>query len=96
MVARFNERFILSLGSCEDCLVLDDELNVLPISRGKNISTIEDSDISKGKQKKAEVELKDLKDSLAETKPVGELVKLARTLDQVRCMNSPGAAPLSH
>ena len=29
---RFNERFILSLASCAECLVLDDELNVLPIS----------------------------------------------------------------
>jgi N-acetyltransferase 10 len=33
VVGRFNERFILSLASCEGCLVLDDELNVLPISR---------------------------------------------------------------
>ena len=32
VVARFNERFILSLGSCDSCLVVDDELNVLPIS----------------------------------------------------------------
>ena len=29
---RFNERFILSLASCASCLVVDDELNVLPIS----------------------------------------------------------------
>ena len=29
---RFNERFILSLASCQACLVVDDELNVLPIS----------------------------------------------------------------
>jgi N-acetyltransferase 10 len=36
VTARFNERFILSLGSCENCLVLDDELNVLPISLGRN------------------------------------------------------------
>ena len=28
---RFNERFILSLTNCENCLVIDDELNVLPI-----------------------------------------------------------------
>ncbi|KAJ3574323.1 hypothetical protein NP233_g1843 [Leucocoprinus birnbaumii] len=37
VVARSNERFILSLGSCDDCLVLDDELDVLPILRGKDI-----------------------------------------------------------
>jgi len=29
---RFNERFILSLGKCQNCIVMDDELNVLPIS----------------------------------------------------------------
>jgi len=27
VVARFNERFILSLGSCDSCLIIDDELN---------------------------------------------------------------------
>ena len=33
VVPRFNERFILSLGGCANCLVCDDELNVLPLSR---------------------------------------------------------------
>lgn len=83
-MARFNERFILSLGSCDDCLVLDDELNVLPISRGKDIAAIKESTLKEGKQAKAEKELKGLKESLLDTKPVGDLVKLARTLDQVR------------
>ena len=32
IVPRFNERFILSLGECAGCLVLDDELNILPVS----------------------------------------------------------------
>ncbi|KAI1794931.1 DUF699-domain-containing protein [Ganoderma leucocontextum] len=82
VVARFNERFILSLGSCDDCLVLDDELNVLPISRGKDIKPIEED---RGK-KKEESELKDLKDSLADTKPIGELVKLAKTIDQAQAI----------
>ncbi|GJE88847.1 hypothetical protein PsYK624_049340 [Phanerochaete sordida] len=82
VVARFNERFILSLGSCDDCLVLDDELNVLPISRGKDIKPIEE-DRGKGKE---ESELKDLKESLADTKPVGELVKLAKTIDQAQAI----------
>jgi N-acetyltransferase 10 len=83
VIARFNERFILSLGACEDCLVLDDELNVLPISRGKDIAPISDS--SKGKSK-ADDELVELRTSLEETKPVGELVKLARTLDQAKAI----------
>ena len=32
VVGRFNERFLLSLANCGNALVLDDELNVLPIS----------------------------------------------------------------
>ena len=32
VVGRFNERFLLSLAKAGNCLVLDDELNVLPIS----------------------------------------------------------------
>jgi tRNA(Met) C34 N-acetyltransferase TmcA len=30
--ARFNERFLLSVASCKACVVMDDELNILPIS----------------------------------------------------------------
>ncbi|CAL1712686.1 unnamed protein product [Somion occarium] len=82
VTARFNERFILSLGSCDDCLVLDDELNVLPISRGKDIKPIEE-DRGKGKESS---ELKELKDSLADTKPVGDLVKLSKTIDQAQAI----------
>lgn len=81
VVARFNERFILSLGSCDDCLVLDDELNVLPISRGKDIVPLGDD---KGKGTKAEGELEGLKTALNDTKPVGDLIQLARTADQAR------------
>ena len=29
---RFNEQFLLSLASCKACIVVDDELNILPIS----------------------------------------------------------------
>lgn len=32
VTARFNERFILSLADCRHCLVLDDQLNILPVS----------------------------------------------------------------
>ena len=39
VVPRFNERFILSLGGCANCLVCDDELNVLPLSR-KNLGRL--------------------------------------------------------
>ncbi|KAG9120419.1 hypothetical protein FRC07_004102 [Ceratobasidium sp. 392] len=85
VTSRFNERFILSLASCDDCLVLDDELNVLPISRGKDIEPIDEA-AEKGKGKQAETELNELKESLADTKPVGELIKLAKTIDQAKAL----------
>ena len=86
VTARFNERFILSLGSCESCLVVDDELNVLPISGGKNVTPLplpnpEDEDKSE-----ARVELDGIKEKLAETQPVGSLIKLAKTVDQAKSL----------
>lgn len=71
------------MASCDDCLVLDDELNVLPISRGKDIEPIDEAE-EKGKGKQIEVELTELKESLVDTKPIGDLIKLAKTIDQVR------------
>lgn len=32
VIPRFNERFILSLSKCNDCVIMDDEFNILPIS----------------------------------------------------------------
>ena len=86
VVARFNERFILSLGSCEDCLVLDDELNVLPISRGKDITPVSDPSEKTKDSNTSESQLRELRESLADTKPAGELVKLAKTLDQAQAI----------
>ena len=85
VVGRFNERFLLSLGNCEECLVLDDELNILPISshaRGiKPFQRDEDTDLTPEQR-----ELEDLKESLADTQPVGALVEVAKTVDQARAV----------
>ncbi|KAL3481203.1 GNAT acetyltransferase 2-domain-containing protein [Aspergillus californicus] len=86
VVARFNERFILSLGSCDSCLVIDDEMNVLPISGGKNVKLlppVESNDEDKTGTKK---ELESIKDSLAGSEPVGSLVGLSRTVDQAKAL----------
>jgi N-acetyltransferase 10 len=83
-IARFNERFILSLGSCPTCLVLDDELNVLPISAGKDIASIPSS--SSSANSAAAAELKQLKASLADTQPVGAVVDVTVTLDQAKAL----------
>ncbi|KAG6962562.1 hypothetical protein JG688_00008541 [Phytophthora aleatoria] len=86
VVARFNERFILSLASCERCVVLDDELNVLPISKHtRKIEPLPPRD-SATELTKDELELQELKTSLRETQPVGALVEQARTLDQAKAI----------
>ncbi|KAK2961481.1 putative RNA cytidine acetyltransferase [Blattamonas nauphoetae] len=48
VVPRFNERFILSLAACQSCLIVDDELNILPISHfSSQIKPLALSDIDK-------------------------------------------------
>ena len=70
--ARFNERLVLSLASNPNCLLMDDELNVLPTSSHvKSIAPIpvrEDGppDVP-GSGAEAAAELKDLRESLADT-----------------------------
>lgn len=86
VVARFNERFILSLGDCESCLVVDDELNVLPISGGKSVKLLPPPDAESDGKTPASRELKAMKDNLAETLPVGPLVSLAKTVDQAKAL----------
>lgn len=86
VVARFNERFILSLGKCDSCLVVDDELNVLPISGGKHVKQLPPPDPElEGKTPKAK-ELVEIKDSLADSPPIGDLIKLAKTVDQAKAL----------
>lgn len=96
VVGRFNERFILSLASCASCLVLDDELNVLPISKhSKALMPLGPAGGEDGAGSSAgvaaittesEAELAQLKTSLASTQLVGALTGLTRTLDQAKAV----------
>ncbi|KAG8510796.1 RNA cytidine acetyltransferase, partial [Galemys pyrenaicus] len=86
VVGRFNERFILSLASCKKCLVIDDQLNILPISsHAASIEALppQAPDESLGP---SELELKELKESLQDTQPVGVLVDCCKTLDQAKAV----------
>ncbi|CAG9859781.1 unnamed protein product [Phyllotreta striolata] len=83
IVCRFNERFLLSLASCKRCLVVDDQLSVLPISSHnlhvtpvENVQEVDES----------MTELNDLKEQLRDTQPVGQLVNLCKTLDQAKSL----------
>ncbi|XP_055833006.1 RNA cytidine acetyltransferase 1-like [Solanum dulcamara] len=79
---RFNERFILSLASCETCIVMDDELNILPISsHTRRITAVPVQEDSEGLSE-AERELRNLKEQLNEDFPVGPLIRKCCTLDQ--------------
>ncbi|KAJ6144194.1 RNA cytidine acetyltransferase [Penicillium chermesinum] len=64
VVARFNERFILSLGS--------------------SFTSPESTDEAANSGSKKE--LKEIKESLADTQPVGPLIQLARTVDQAKAL----------
>uniref|UniRef100_A0A8C2Y232 RNA cytidine acetyltransferase n=1 Tax=Capra hircus TaxID=9925 RepID=A0A8C2Y232_CAPHI len=86
VVGRFNERFILSLASCKKCLVIDDQLNILPISsHAASIEALppQTPDESLGP---SDLELKELKESLQDTQPVGVLVDCCKTLDQAKAV----------
>lgn len=79
---RFNERFLLSIASCKACVVMDDELNILPISSHmKSIKPFSGNEDSEGLSE-AERDLKNLKEQLNDDFPVGPLIRKCCTLDQ--------------
>jgi len=96
VVPRFNERFILSLSHCNACLVLDDELNLLPLSskgqcRGAHADASCSPDAVAAAVEAGETrgkELAALVRSLADAQPAGTLAGMCKTLDQVHSSSS--------
>ncbi|XP_007885821.1 RNA cytidine acetyltransferase [Callorhinchus milii] len=86
VVGRFNERFILSLSSCKNCIVINDLLDILPLSSHiLNIQPVPPKSMDES-QSPQETELKELKESLRDTQPVGVLVDSCKTLDQAKAV----------
>ena len=85
VVARFNERFILSLADCASCLVVDDELNVLPISGARGVTALPPVSSEEGMTEQRRG-LLELKASLVEVQPVGSLVNISKTVDQAKAI----------
>ena len=87
---RFNERFILSLSSCVNCLCVDDELNLLPITSHMKNMIKENKEINENEDdifiSKREKELNDLKKSMINKNPIGQLISLCKTIDQAKCI----------
>ncbi|XP_018326936.1 RNA cytidine acetyltransferase isoform X2 [Agrilus planipennis] len=83
VVCRFNERFLLSLASCKRCLVVNDQLQILPISSHNiHITPVERSE----EPTEREIELKEIKENLRDTQPVGSLINICKTIDQAKAL----------
>lgn len=95
VVGRFNERFILSLADCRAAVVADDELNVLPISShvrslSGTVAPEREGKLSSGTKvgmsTDSSPELKELKETLADTPPIGQLVAKTKTINQAKAL----------
>lgn len=102
VVPRFNERFLLSLTDCKSALVVDDELNILPLSKHAAsivpIAPVAESaaaaasssaggeDALVAGEAARARELASLQSSLEDTDVVGSLVRQARTMDQANAL----------
>lgn len=84
ITCRFNERLILSLADCNRCLLVNDDLTVLPLSsKTANVHPVDVSVISKSEEHELLIEMKE---SLRDTPPAGPLVNLCRTHDQAKAV----------
>ena len=87
IVPRFNERFLLSLAKCKSALVLDDELNILPIStHNANIKPMLPEKEEDLFQRKEERELHEYQESLKDKLPISSLVNICKTIDQAKAV----------
>ncbi|TRY75386.1 hypothetical protein TCAL_06345 [Tigriopus californicus] len=86
VVARFNERFILSLATNKNCLVIDDQLDILPISSHiKNITALPPKDSLTAKSP-LEMELQAVQEKFQDSQPTGVLLNQCKTLDQAQAL----------
>eukprot|EP00051_Salpingoeca_urceolata_P018919 m.269885 g.269885 ORF g.269885 m.269885 type:complete len:1037 (-) comp19306_c0_seq8:61-3171(-) len=88
LVARFNERFLLSLKDMATCLMLDDTLDVLPWARQTRQLTAVAPVTARDRAGKKGQELRDLQASFEDTQPTGSLLLKAKTLDQAKALLS--------
>ena len=93
VVPRFNERLVLSLSGCHSCILMDDELNILPTSTHvRQIQPIptnaDGTPAVPAPNAAAAAELQELTESLQDVQLAGSLVGRCRTLDQARAVVS--------
>ncbi|KXJ76163.1 hypothetical protein RP20_CCG010173 [Aedes albopictus] len=84
VTCRFNERLILSLADCSRCLLVNDDLTVLPLSsKTAEVKPVEVGMIRKSANDEM---LEELKESLSDAPPAGPLVNLCKTHDQAKAV----------
>lgn len=66
--------------------MVDDELNVLPISGGKSVRRLPPPDPEAESRSSSRTELERMKQSLQDAQPVGSLITLAKTVDQAKAL----------
>ena len=87
IVPRFNERFLLSLSSCSSCMVIDDRLNILPVSSHLfNLAALPKPE-NINELTPEQQELLDRKNGLQDVQPLGALANLCKTVDQLKALN---------
>jgi len=85
VVPRFNERLVLSLAGCTSCLLLDDELNVLPTSSAARDLAALPAGHQSATSANSEA-LAALREGLRDAAPAGPLTDKCRTLCQARAL----------
>lgn len=84
VTCRFNERLILSWANCERCLLVNDDLTILPLSsKTANVKPVDVSTIDGSLNAEA---LQQLKTQLNDVKPAGVFVNLCKTYDQAKAI----------
>lgn len=84
ITCRFNERLILSLADCNRCLLMNDDLTVLPLSsKTANVQPVDVKEVTNSHSNEL---LAELKENLRDTPPAGPLVNLCRTHDQAKAV----------
>ncbi|KAL8436225.1 hypothetical protein Efla_003755 [Eimeria flavescens] len=83
---RYTERFLLSLVSCRRCLIVDDELNILPINGAPDPQACPEAALLQQQQQEQQQELQQIKDKVQHAPPLDALVKLCVTKDQANAV----------
>lgn len=82
---RFCQRLILSLTECGSCLVMDDELNVLPLSK-KQLAAIPSRAALAEIDAEVDPELLHLRNALDKDSKLRPLLDMCKTVDQARTL----------